>query len=291
MKGRNEMKTTLVALAAGMGSRFGGMKQMEPVTEKGSVLLDFSVYDAAKASFDKVVFIIKEEMYDDFKSMVGDKIKGIEVDYVFQEMASLPEGRQKPWGTGHAILCCKEKVDTPFAVINADDYYGRNAYQELHDYLLTAKGCDFAMVGYDLKNTLTENGTVARGVCEVENGYLKSITERTKIRAFEYSEDDGETWTPVSEDSQVSMNLWGFTTDIFDVLEEGFENFKKNTPNPLKDEYFIPLAVDEVIKSGKGSVKVLNCKDRWYGMTYREDMDSVREAMNNMIMEGYYEGL
>lgn len=285
------MKTTLVALAAGMGSRFGGMKQMEPVTEKGSVLLDFSVYDAAKAGFDKVVFIIKEEMYNDFKAMVGDKIKGVEVDYVFQEMASLPEGRQKPWGTGHAILCCKGKIDTPFAVINADDYYGRNAYKELHDHLVSAKGCEFAMVGYDLKNTLTENGTVARGVCEVEDGYLKSITERTKIRAFEYTEDDGETWIPVSEDSQVSMNLWGFTTDIFDVLENGFEEFKKSTPNPLKDEYFIPLAVDEVIKSGKGSVKVLNCKDRWYGMTYREDMDSVRNAMKKMVEEGYYEGL
>lgn len=284
-------KTTLVALAAGMGSRFGGMKQMEPVSENGSVLLDFSVFDAAKAGFDKVVFIIKEEMYDDFKAMIGDKIKDIEVDYVFQEMSSLPEGRVKPWGTGHAILCCKDKVTTPFAVINADDYYGRNAYKELHDFLVNAEGKEFAMVGYDLKNTVTENGSVARGVCEVENGYLKGITERTKIQNMAYTEDDGNTWTPLAEDTVVSMNLWGFTTDIFDVLEEGFADFKANTPNPLKDEYFIPLAVDGVIKSGEGSVKVLNCKDKWYGMTYREDMDSVKSAMKAMIEEGYYNGL
>ncbi len=182
-------KTTLVALAAGMGSRFGGLKQIEPVSENGSVLLDFSVFDAAKAGFDKVVFIIKEEMYEDFKKIVGSRIKNIEVDYVFQELDSLPDGRTKPWGTGHAILCCKDKVKEPFAVINADDYYGINAYKEIHDYLTTAKGKEFSMVAFDLKNTLTENGTVARGVCEIENGYLKSITERTKIQDFKYTEN------------------------------------------------------------------------------------------------------
>lgn len=283
-------KTTLVALAAGMGSRFGGLKQMEPVSENGSVLLDFSVFDAAKAGFDKVVFIIKEEMYEDFKKIVGSRIKNIEVDYVFQELDSLPDGRTKPWGTGHAILCCKDKVKEPFAVINADDYYGINAYKEIHDYLTTAKGKEFSMVAFDLKNTLTENGTVARGVCEIENGYLKSITERTKIKNFKYTEN-GEDWFPLAEDTLVSMNLWGFTPKIFDILEEKFEDFRKNLKDPMKDEFFLPFAVDESIKSGDASVKVFNCKDKWYGMTYRDDIYAVKDAMKKMIEEGYYDGL
>ena len=283
-------KTTLVALAAGMGSRFGGLKQMEPVSENGSVLLDFSVFDAAKAGFDKVVFIIKEEMYEDFKKIVGDRIKGVEVDYVFQELDSLPDGRTKPWGTGHAILCCKDKVKEPFAVINADDYYGMNAYKEIHDYLTNAKGKEFSMVAFDLKNTLTENGTVARGVCEIENGYLKSITERTKIKDFKYTEN-GEDWFPLDEDTLVSMNLWGFTPEIFDILEEKFEEFKRNIKDPMKDEFFLPFAVDESIKSGDATVKVFNCKDKWYGMTYRDDIYAVKNAMKKMIEEGYYEGL
>lgn len=283
-------KTTLVALAAGMGSRFGGLKQMEPVSENGSVILDFSVFDAVKAGFDKVVFIIKEEMYEDFKKIVGDNIKGVEVDYVFQEMDSLPDGRTKPWGTGHAILCCKDKVKEPFAVINADDYYGRNAYKEIHDYLAIANGKEFSMVAFDLKNTLTENGTVARGVCEIENGFLKSITERTKIKDFKYTEN-GEDWFPLAEDTLVSMNLWGFTPEIFDILEKKFEEFKQNIKDPMKDEFFLPFAVDESIKSGEATVKVFNCKDKWYGMTYREDIYSVKDAMKNMIEEGYYEGL
>lgn len=283
-------KTTLVALAAGMGSRFGGLKQMEPVSENGSVLLDFSVFDAAKAGFDKVVFIIKEEMYEDFKKIVGDRIKGVEVDYVFQELDSLPDGRTKPWGTGHAILCCKDKVKESFAVINADDYYGKNAYKEIHDYLTNAKGKEFSMVAFDLKNTLTENGTVARGVCEIENGYLKSITERTKIKDFKYTEN-GEEWLPLAEDTLVSMNLWGFTPEIFDILEKKFEDFKKNIKDPMKDEFFLPFAVDESIKSGDATVKVFNCKDKWYGMTYREDIYAVKSAMKKMIEEGYYNGI
>ena len=283
-------KTTLVALAAGMGSRFGGLKQMEPVSENGSVLLDFSVFDAAKAGFDKVVFIIKEEMYEDFKKIVGSRIKNIEVDYVFQELDSLPDGRTKPWGTGHAILCCKDKVKEPFAVINADDYYGINAYKEIHDYLTTAKGKEFSMVAFDLKNTLTENGTVARGVCEIENGYLKGITERTKIKDFKYTEN-GEDWFPLAEDTLVSMNLWGFTPEIFNILEEKFEEFKSNIKDPMKDEFFLPFAVDESIKSGDATVKVFNCKDKWYGMTYRDDIYAVKDAMKKMIEEGYYNGL
>ncbi|MBE5039687.1 nucleotidyltransferase family protein [Ructibacterium gallinarum] len=283
-------QTTLVALAAGMGSRFGGLKQMAPVAKNGAVLLDFSVFDAATAGFDKVVFIIKEEMYDDFKEIVGSRIKNIEVDYAFQETNSLPAGRTKPWGTGHAILCCRDKVKTPFAVINADDYYGRHAYQEIHSYLTTAQGLDFSMVAFDLKNTLTENGTVARGICEMENGYLKSITERTKIQGFKYTEN-GQDWIPLPEDTQVSMNLWGFTPEIFDVLDTQFKEFYSSLKDPMKDEFFIPFVVDRLIQEGKAKVKVFHCRDKWYGMTYREDLASVRSAMNQMIEEGYYEGL
>ncbi len=283
-------KTTLVALAAGMGSRFGGLKQMEPISDNGSVILDFSAFDAARAGFDKIVFIIKEDMYEYFKETVGSRIKNIEVDYVFQETASLPEGRTKPWGTGHAILCCRDKVHEPFAVINADDYYGRNAYTELHNHLAAASGRDFSMVAFDLENTLSENGTVARGVCDVENGYLKNITERTKIKDFKYTED-GENWIPLANDTLVSMNLWGFTPEIFDILEREFEEFKKNIKDPMKDEFFLPFVVDECIKNGEATVKVFNCKDKWYGMTYREDMLSVKTAMKKMIEEGYYEGL
>ncbi len=283
-------KTTLVALAAGMGSRFGGLKQMEPVSEKGSVLLDFSVYDAKQAGFDKVVFIIKEAMYDDFKAAVGDKIEGIEVDYVFQELDSLPAGRTKPWGTAHAILCCKDKVKEPFAVINADDYYGKNAYKQLHEYLVNANGLDISMVAFELKNTLTENGTVARGVCEIENGELKSITERTKIKGFSYTED-GENWLPLPEDTMVSMNFWGFTPDIFDFIEKEFASFRENLTDPMKEEFFIPLVVDKAIKAGLSNVKVFNSTDKWYGMTYREDMDSLKVAMNQKISDGLYEGL
>ncbi len=284
-------KTTLVALAAGMGSRFGGLKQMTPVADNGAVLLDFSVYDAIASGFDKIVFIIKEEMYEDFKSMIGDHIKNAEVDYVFQETDSLPEGRVKPWGTSHALLCCKGKVDTPFAVINADDYYGRNAYKEIHDHLANAEGFDFGMVAFDLKNTLTDNGTVARGVCSVKDGYLDTITERTQINSsMEYTED-GETWTQLPEDTVVSMNLWGFTPAIFDVLETQFEEFLKTTPNPLKDEFFIPYTVDRLIQAGDAKVKVYNCRDKWYGMTYSDDMPVVKEALKEMMDAGYYDGL
>ena len=283
-------KTTLVALAAGMGSRFGGFKQMEPVSENGAVLLDFSVFDAAAAGFDKVVFIIKEEMYEDFKAMVESRPRNIEVDYVFQETASLPAGRTKPWGTGHAILCCKDKVDTPFAVINADDYYGRHAYTDLHKHLTNASGMDIAMVSFELKNTLTDNGTVARGVCEIEDGYLKSVTERTKIKDFKYTEN-GENWVEMPQDTQVSMNLWGFTPEIFDALEKQFAEFKENLKDPLKDEFFIPFVVDRLVKDGDAKVKVYPCQDKWYGMTYREDLPDVQKAMNAMVQEGLYDGI
>lgn len=284
------MKTTLVVMAAGMGSRFGGLKQMEPIGPNGEFLMDFSAFDAKEAGFDKVVFVIKKEMEEDFNKIVGERVKKyIDIDYAFQETESLPEGRVKPWGTGHAILCCRDKVDTPFAIINADDYYGKHAFVEINKFLQTAKDNEYAMVAYDLDQTTTENGTVTRGVCCVEDGYLKGIRETKGIKGYEYCED-GETVVQLPKDSVVSMNLWGFTTEIFDFLDREFENFKKNN-DVLKEEYLIPTVVDGLIQSGEATVKVLRSPDRWYGMTYREDKETVVAAMKKLFDEGKYNGI
>ena len=285
------MNTTLVVMAAGMGSRFGGLKQMEPIGPNGEVLLDFSAYDAKKSGFNKVVFVIKEEIEKDFKEIVGKKIeKVIDVDYVLQDMSNLPEGRKKPWGTTHAILCCKDAVKEPFAVINADDYYGANAFTEIHGHLEKAKGFDFCMVAYDLEKTLSENGTVARGCCEIENGYLKNIVERLKIDPKGRYTDDGETWTQLPLDQKVSMNLWGFTPDIFAELQKEYDNFL-NTANLQKDECLIPTLVDKLIKSGKATVKAYSNKDKWYGITYREDKEAVQKAIKELCDKGLYNGI
>ncbi len=286
------MNTTLVVMAAGMGSRFGGLKQMEPIGPGGEVLLDFSVYDAKKAGFNKVVFIIKEEIKKDFIELVGKKIeKVIDVEYVMQDVSILPEGRKKPFGTTHAILCCKDVVKEPFAVINADDYYGSNAFVDIHKHLENAKGFDFCMVSYDLEKTLSENGTVARGCCVLEDGYLKDIDERTKINSKgEYTEDDGKTWTAMPLDQKVSMNLWGFTPDIFPELEKDFEEFLK-TANLQKDECLIPMLVGKLIKSGKATVKAYSNKDKWYGITYREDKEEVQKAIKALCDKGMYDGI
>lgn len=286
------MNTTLVVMAAGMGSRFGGLKQMEPIGPGGEVLLDFSVYDAKKAGFNKVVFIIKEEIEKDFKEIVGKKVeKVIDVEYVMQDVSNLPEGRKKPWGTTHAILCCKDTVKEPFAVINADDYYGSNAFTDIQKHLQDATGFDFCMVNYDLEKTVSENGTVARGCCELENGYLKDIIERTKINSqSQYTDDDGETWHQLPADQKVSMNLWGFTPDIFPELEKEFNDFMK-TANLLKDECLIPNTVDKLIKSGKATVKSYSNKDKWYGITYREDKAEVQAAIKELCDKGLYEGI
>ncbi|MBR5926359.1 MAG: nucleotidyltransferase [Firmicutes bacterium] len=281
----------LIIMAAGLGSRFGGLKQMEPIGPKGEVLLDFSAYDAKKSGFNKVVFIIKEEIEKDFKELVGKKIeKLIDVEYVMQDVSNLPEGRKKPWGTTHAILCCKDVVKEPFAVINADDYYGANAFTEIHEHLEKAKGFDFCMVAYDLEKTLSENGTVARGCCEMENGYLKDIVERTKIDPKGRYTDDGETWTQLPLDQKVSMNLWGFTPDIFDELQKEYDEFMK-TANLEKDECLIPTLVDKLIKRGKATVKVYSNKDKWYGITYREDKEAVQKAIKALCDKGLYEGI
>lgn len=283
---------TLVVMAAGMGSRFGGLKQMEPVSEDGRAILDYSVFDAKRAGFTKVVFIIKEEIEKDFKEIVGKRIeKMIDVEYVNQDMTILPEGRVKPFGTGHAVYCCRNVVKTPFAVINADDYYGCNAFTEIKQYLDNAKGLDTCMVGYLLENTTTENGTVARGVCKTRCGYLKEITERTKINSkLEYTEDGGETWTKLPKGTIVSMNLWGFTPEVFAEIENDFKDFLANA-DLAKDEFYIPTVVDNLIKREKTKVKVLKNADKWYGMTYKEDKKDVTEAISKLIAEGAYDGI
>ncbi|MBQ4543167.1 MAG: nucleotidyltransferase [Clostridia bacterium] len=290
-------KTTLAVLAAGMGSRFGGLKQIEPLGPNGQVIIDYSVYDAVEAGFNKAVLIIKKEIEHDFREVIGKRIeKMIDVDYAFQELDkvpswfTVPEERTKPWGTGHAILCAKDVIDTPFAVINSDDYYGKEAYGLLHDFLV--KGTDeFCMAGFQLKNTLTDNGTVSRGVCEVgADGKLSSIVERTKIKDCKYTED-GENWVDLPDDTLVSMNMWGYTTKVFDFLEDGFDKFLKENGTIPKSEYFLPLMVDDVIKTGKTSVSVLPTNSRWYGVTYKEDKDSVVKAFKELTDKGMYKGL
>lgn len=287
---------TLVVMAAGMGSRFGGLKQMEPISEDGRVLLDFSAYDAKRAGFNKIVFVIKEAIAEDFISLVGKRIENvIDVEYVYQELYKLPEGfvcpesRVKPWGTAHAILCCKDVINEPFAVVNADDYYGRHAFDKIYEYL-TADNNDYCMAGFRLKNTLTENGTVARGVCVVKNECLEVVTERTKINSeCQFTEDDGETWTQLEPDTLVSMNLWGFRPDIFDYIEKGFREFLVDNINEPKAEYYLPLIITELIGNGTKKVRVLPAEDKWYGVTYKEDKPMVVEAIGKMIADGLYD--
>ena len=298
-------KPVLVIMAAGMGSRYGGLKQMDPVDENGHIIMDFSIYDAIRAGFEKVVFIIKKENEALFKECVGDRVaKKMQVEYVFQDLHNLPEGyivpegREKPWGTGHAVLSCLSAVDGPFAVINADDYYGREAFQIIYDFLTTHEDQEkyqYTMVGYYLKNTLTENGHVARGVCIAdEEGKLTGITERTRIEKHAagpaYTEDDGETWTKLPEDTIVSMNMWGFTSSILQELNNRFARFLEENlrKNPLKCEYFLPFVVDELLKENKAEVTVLKSPDRWYGVTYKEDKPVVVEAIKNMRSAGLY---
>ena len=287
---------TLVVLAAGMGSRFGGLKQIEPIGRGGQALLDFSVFDAKEAGFNKVVFIIKKAIEKEFKETVGKRIeKLIDVEYAYQETDMLPEGfvcpadREKPWGTAHAIYCCRDIVKTPFAVINADDYYGKNAYKQIYEHLKKQTE-DYCMVGFRLANTLTENGTVSRGVCEIENGKLTAITERTKILDCKYTEDDGNTWTALPADTVVSMNMWGFNPDIFDYISEGLVTFLNEKIDVPKSEYFLPFVVSDLIKSGEKDVCVSVAEDKWYGVTYKEDKDAVVKAIGEMVENGEYEG-
>ncbi len=298
-------KPTLVILAAGMGSRYGGLKQIDPVDDKGHKIIDFSIYDALRAGFGKVVFIIKKENEKDFRELVGDAVsRHMPVEYVYQELNrvpegfQIPEGRVKPWGTAHAILCCKGVVKEPFAVINADDYYGRSAYGELYRFLTTHQDDDkyrYAMVGYRLGNTLTENGSVARGVCVTdEKGFLVQIAERTKIvktaEAAAYTEDDGKSWTPLPLDTPVSMNMWAFSPSILTELEAAVERFfaQEVEKNPLKAECFLPIEVDKLLKSGKATVEVLHSADKWFGVTYKEDKPFVMDSIAKLKAAGVY---
>lgn len=296
----------LVVMAAGMGSRYGGLKQIDPVDKEGHIIMDFSVYDAVKAGFKKVIFIIKKENEADFKAAIGGRLsKHLDVTYVFQDLKNLPEGyevpegRVKPWGTGHAVLSCIDEIDGPFAVINADDYYGANAFRMAYDFLTQNQDEDgiyrYMMVGYKLENTLTENGHVARGVCVTdEEGHLQKIHERTHIERHEgsvaYTEDEGKTWTALPQDSTVSMNMWGFSESIMKELKARFPKFlEENLPvNPMKCEYFLPFVVDELLGENKATVKVLKSMDKWYGVTYKEDKPVVVAAIQRMKDEGLY---
>lgn len=298
-------KPVLVIMAAGMGSRYGGLKQIDPVDEQGHIIMDFSIFDAKRAGFEKVVFIIKKENEADFKAAIGDRMsKIVEVAYVFQNLNNLPEGysvpegRVKPWGTGHAILSCLDEVDGPFAVINADDYYGSHAFQMAYDFLSQNEDGDtysYMMVGYKLENTLTDNGHVARGVCVTdEEGHLVKINERTHIEKREggaaYTEDDGKTWVEIPEGSTVSMNMWGFSASILKELKDRFAKFLDENleGNPLKCEYFLPFVVDELLTEKKATVKVLKSMDKWYGVTYKEDKPVVVAAIQKLKDEGLY---
>ncbi len=299
-------KPALVVMAAGMGSRYGGLKQIDPVGRHGEIIMDYSLYDALEAGFEKVVFIINRRIEKDFYDVVGRRAeKHMEVRYVFQQPDAMlpagftvPEGREKPWGTAHALLCCKNDVNEPFAAINADDYYGKRAFSVLYDYLKNAKDgdkADFSMVGYLAKNTLTEHGSVARGVCEVDKkGELVNIVERLKIfktpEGPAYTEDDGKTFVHFPEDNLVSMNFFGFTPALFPALEARFPAFLTEAieKNPLKGEFLIPQEVGRMLQAGKASVRVLSSPDRWYGVTYREDKPEVMQALNDLTDAGAY---
>lgn len=297
-------KPVLVVMAAGMGSRYGGLKQIDPVDKEGHIIMDFSVYDAVRAGFEKVIFIIKKEIEADFRAAIGDRLsRQVEVVYVYQDLNNLPdgyavpEGRVKPWGTGHAVLSCIDEIDGPFAVINADDYYGIHAFQMAYDFLAQEGEKDgrFMMVGYRLDNTLTENGHVARGVCVTDgDGYLQTIHERTRIErhgdGIAYTEDEGETWTSLEADTTVSMNMWGFSAGILGELKNRFAKFLDENleKNPLKCEYFLPFVVDELLAEKKATVKVLKSMDKWYGVTYKEDKPVVVAAMQKLKDEGRY---
>lgn len=299
-------KPVLVIMAAGMGSRYGGLKQIDPIDGDGHIIMDFSVYDAVRAGFEKVIFIIKRENEQAFREAIGDRLsRFIQVSYVFQELDNIPEGftvpegRVKPWGTGHAVLSCIDEIDGPFVVINADDYYGVRAFQMAYDFLTDPEAEDAAgrymMVGYRLENTLTENGYVSRGVCVTDDeGYLRGINERTHIEkrgdGAAYTEDEGASWTELPADAAVSMNMWGFSADILEELKKRFavfleENLEKN---PLKCEFFLPFVVDELLEEKKATVKVLKSADKWYGVTYKEDKPMVMAAVQNLKDQGLY---
>lgn len=297
----------LVVMAAGIGSRFGGgIKQLEPMGPNGEIIMDYSIHDAKEAGFNKVVFIIRKDLEKDFKEVIGNRIeKVIDVEYAFQEMDALPEGfsvpegRKKPWGTGQAILACKGIVKEPFVVINADDYYGKIGFQKIYQYLTEAKSkeengiYDMCMAGFVLGNTLSENGTVTRGICQAgEDGCLATVVETGGLMLNEQGkvvhEDNGSDME-ITVDSLVSMNMWGFTPDFIDELEKGFTEFLKSVPEgDVKKEYLLPAVVDQLIQAGEAKVKILPTEDKWFGVTYKEDKEAVVAAFRDLIAKGVY---
>lgn len=301
-------KATLVIMAAGIGSRFGGgIKQLEPVGPNGEIIMDYSIYDALKAGFDKVVFVIRKDLEKDFRESIGNRIeKQVEIAYVFQELEDVPNeyqgkfsSRKKPWGTGQAILCCREQVHEPFLVINADDYYGKEAYKEAFGCLQEMKGIlhgdklPVCMVGFVLKNTLSENGGVTRGICKVDDAHM--LTDIVETQNIIKTEDGAAILEKgglkeIDVDSEVSMNMWGLTPDFFDILEKRFKDFLKETkPDDLKAEYLLPTIIGNLLKDGKVEVKVLQSKDKWFGVTYKEDKEMVANSIKELIKLGYYQ--
>lgn len=294
----------LVIMAAGMGSRYGGLKQMDPIGPCGEVILHYSIYDAMRAGFKRVIFLIKHEIEKDFRSIVGDPVaKHMEVRYAFQQLDTLPEGftvpegRTKPWGTGHAVLCCRDLIDAPFCVINADDYYGPSAFKSAYDFLTHVTDDEkkrYMMVGYLLKNTVTLNGHVSRGLCEVsEDGYLQKVTETTHIISCcdgVLTTDDEQTYTKIPENTFVSMNMWGFTPSLLDTLSVEFPAFLSSAAkeNPLKAEFFLPSVVSAMLARDEATVQVLPSLDKWYGVTYRQDKPDVMLAITEMTNLGQY---
>ena len=297
------MEPVLVIMAAGMGSRFGGLKQMTAVDGAGQVILDYSAYDAVRAGFKKIVCVIKRELEADFRARVGDRIAGAcDLRYAFQELDDLPAGRsvpadrQKPWGTAHAVRAARREIDGPFAVINADDFYGRGAFRALYDFL-SADGDEHThcLIAYKLRNTLTENGTVARGICTADDaGHLLTVTERTSIRgpadAPSYSEDGGGTWISLDPDAPVSLNTWGFRRSFLDVIENRLSYFLEHTmpQNPAKAEFFLPGVVNDALAAGTDRVALLHTDDVWHGVTYRDDLPALRQALADMRAGGVY---
>lgn len=297
------MKTSLVIMAAGIGSRFGkGIKQLEPLGPSGELIMDYSIHDAMEAGFNKVVFIIRKEMEDYFREVIGDRIsRFVEVEYAFQELDNLPEGfqkgeRTKPWGTGQAVLACKDIVKEPFIVINADDYYGKDAFKKIYTFLTTEQEktapFNFCMAGFKLKNTLSENGGVTRGLCETDEcGALSKVNETKNIEKVDGKpaiNEDG-TYRFISGETLCSMNMWGITPDFFPYLEKGFVEFLSSlAPDDIKTEYLLPIIVDGMLKKGEVSVKVLDTDDKWFGVTYQEDKDAVKAALSDLVAKGVY---
>ena len=292
------MDTTLLIMAAGIGSRFGGgIKQLEPVDASGHIIMDYSIHDAIEAGFNHVIFVIRRDIEAEFREVIGDRIAsvcavhGVTVDYAFQDLrdipGQLPEGRTKPWGTGQAVLAAKELIHTPFVIINADDYYGKDGFRKVHDYL--ANGGEACMAGFVLKNTLSDNGSVTRGICEMDeqSNLTKVVETKNIVKTAGGAEADG---VPLDLESLVSMNMWGLTPAFLQLLEEGFvEFFRKEVPlNPLKAEYLIPTFIGQLLEQDKLSVKVLRTDDTWYGMTYKEDVPAVKESFREMLAKGVY---